>query len=57
MVLWRLDVPEEEDDTRVRQECIGGQVGEHPHRGKGEEDGVGGSWKGDRERGVTLKCK
>ena len=30
---------------------VGGWIGEHPHRGKGEESEEGGLWKGDWERG------
>lgn len=30
---------------------------QHPHRGKGEEDGLGGLWRGNREEGQDLKCK
>jgi hypothetical protein len=32
-------------------------VGEHPHRGRGREDGIGGFRRGDLERGKHLKCK
>jgi hypothetical protein len=32
-------------------------VGEHPFRGKGEKEGVGGWWRGDQEGGQHLNCK
>ena len=38
-------------------ECKGWKVGvgrwvvEHPHRGREKEDGIGGFWRGDLERG------
>jgi hypothetical protein len=36
---------------------VGEWVGEHPHRGKGEGDGMGVVWRGNREGGYHLKCK
>lgn len=36
---------------------MGGWVGEHPHRGRGREDGTGSFQGGDLERGKHLKCK
>jgi hypothetical protein len=36
---------------------VGGWVGKHPLRGKGEGKRVGGSWRGDQEGGQHLKCK
>jgi hypothetical protein len=30
---------------------VGGWVGEHPHRSRGREDGIGGLQKGNQERG------
>jgi hypothetical protein len=32
-------------------------VGEHPHRGRGRRDEIGGFWRGDLERGKHLKYK
>ena len=34
-----------------------GWVGEHAHRGRGSEDGIGGFRRGNQERGKHLKCK
>jgi hypothetical protein len=33
----------------------GGQVGEHPHRSWGREEGIGVFWRGNQERGKHLK--
>jgi hypothetical protein len=30
---------------------VSGWVGEHPHRSKGKEDGIGGFWRAIQERG------
>jgi hypothetical protein len=32
-------------------------MGEHPHRGRGSEDGIGSFQRGYLERGKYLKCK
>lgn len=32
-------------------------VGEHPLRGKREENGVGDSWRGEQDGEHNLKCK
>jgi hypothetical protein len=36
---------------------VGGQVGEHPHRGKEQEEWLGGLWKENWEGEKHLKCK
>jgi hypothetical protein len=30
---------------------------EHPHKGRGRRDGIGGFRRGELERGKHLKCK
>lgn len=40
------------DSTRVvKWEWVGGWVGEHPHRSRGEEEGLGGLWRENWEGG------
>lgn len=34
-----------------RWEGVGGWVGDHPHRGRGREDGISGFWRGNGGRG------
>jgi hypothetical protein len=36
---------------------VGGWVGEHPHRGRGRGDGIGGFQRGDLERRKHWTCK
>jgi hypothetical protein len=44
-------------------ECQGGKtavgewIGDHPYRGKGKEDGIGGFQRSNLKRGKLLKCK
>lgn len=52
-VLWRLDVPALVD-ARGGEPGVGGWLGEHFHRGKG--DGMGVLQRGDWEEG-HLRCK
>lgn len=33
---------------------MGGQVGKHPHTGRGRKEGVGSLWRGSWERGLHL---
>jgi hypothetical protein len=42
-------MPEQEDRS--------GWTREHPHRGRGMEDGLGGFWRGNLEKRKHLKCK
>jgi hypothetical protein len=34
---------------------VGGWVGEHPHRSRGREDGIGGFQRGNLEKGITFE--
>jgi hypothetical protein len=36
---------------------VGRWIGEHPHRGREREDGIGGFQRGDLEREKHLKYK
>jgi hypothetical protein len=36
---------------------VGGWVGEHPHSGRGRQDGIGEFQRGDLERRKHMKCK
>jgi hypothetical protein len=36
---------------------VRGWVGEHPHRGRGRGEKIGGFQRGDLKRGKHLKCK
>jgi hypothetical protein len=36
---------------------VGRWVVEHPHRGRGMRDGIGGFQRVDLEKGTYLKCK
>jgi hypothetical protein len=40
-----------------REAEVGRWVGEHPHRGRGKEDWIGGLQRGNQEWGQLLKCK
>jgi len=34
---------------------VDGQLGKHPHRSRGMEEGLGGLWRGNWETGYHLK--
>jgi hypothetical protein len=49
LVLCRLNAHEE------RGECMGGCVGEHPHRSRGRRKGIGGYFLGGTGKGDNIR--
>jgi hypothetical protein len=42
-------------ECKGREAGVGRQVGRHPHRGRGMEEGVGGLWGGGTGKGITFE--